>query len=89
MVAETVRRFGRLDIIYNNAGIGNAKPVHEMTEEEWDRVVDVDLKGVFLGSKYALLEMMRHGGVDPEYRFGGWVSKVCATWRTTAPPRRG
>lgn len=63
MVAETVRRLGRLDIIYNNAGIGNAKPVHEMTEEEWDRVVDVDLKGVFLGSKYALPELMKHGGV--------------------------
>jgi len=63
MVVETVRRFGRLDIIYNNAGIGNAKPVHEMTEEEWDLVVDVDLKGVFLGSKYALPELMKHGGV--------------------------
>ena len=45
MVAETVRRFGRLDIIYNNAGIGNAKPVHEMTEEEWLDVMRERLKG--------------------------------------------
>jgi len=63
MVAETIRRFGRLDILYNNAGIGNAKALHQMTEEEWDRVVDVDLKGVFLGSKYALPELMKRGGV--------------------------
>jgi NAD(P)-dependent dehydrogenase (short-subunit alcohol dehydrogenase family) len=34
MVAETVRHFGRLDIIYNNAGIGFARPLHQMTEEE-------------------------------------------------------
>jgi len=63
MVVETVKHFGRLDILYNNAGIGFARPLHMMTEEEWDRVVDVDLKGVFLGCKYALPELMKHGGV--------------------------
>jgi NAD(P)-dependent dehydrogenase (short-subunit alcohol dehydrogenase family) len=63
MVAETLQRFGRLDILYNNAGIGFARPLHQMTEDEWDRVVDVDLKGVFLGCKYALPELMKHGGV--------------------------
>jgi meso-butanediol dehydrogenase / (S,S)-butanediol dehydrogenase / diacetyl reductase len=63
MVADTVKHFGRLDILYNNAGIGFARPLHKMTEDEWDRVVDVDLKGVFLGSKYALPELMKHGGV--------------------------
>ena len=63
MVDETVRRFGRLDILYNNAGIGEAKLLHLMTEEEWDRTIDIDLKGVFLGSKYALPELMKHGGV--------------------------
>ena len=63
MVAETVRHFGRLDILYNNAGIGFARPLHKMTEDEWDRVIDVDLKGVFLGCKYALPELMTHGGV--------------------------
>lgn len=63
MVAATVRHFGRLDILYNNAGIGFARPLHKMTEDEWDRVVDVDLKGVFLGCKYALPELMKRGGV--------------------------
>ena len=51
MVAQTIQHFGRLDILYNNAGIGFARPLHQMTEEEWDQVVDVDLKGVFLGCK--------------------------------------
>ena|ERR1700757_3080324 len=86
MVAETVRRFGRLDIIYNNAGIGNAKPVHEMTEEEWDRVVDVDLKGVFLGSKYALPELMNMAA-SSSAPLRWLASKAYGIWRTTAPPR--
>jgi NAD(P)-dependent dehydrogenase (short-subunit alcohol dehydrogenase family) len=63
MVAETVKHFGRLDIIYNNAGIGFARPLHQMSEEEWDRVVDVDLKGVFLGCKYAIPELLKTRGV--------------------------
>jgi NAD(P)-dependent dehydrogenase (short-subunit alcohol dehydrogenase family) len=63
MVSETVRQFGRLDILYNNAGIGEAKLLHLMSEEEWDRTLDIDLKGVFLGSKYALPELMKKGGV--------------------------
>ncbi len=63
MVAETVKRFGRLDVIYNNAGIFFPAQVHSMTEEEWDRMLSINLKGVFLGCKYALAEMMKHGGV--------------------------
>jgi meso-butanediol dehydrogenase / (S,S)-butanediol dehydrogenase / diacetyl reductase len=63
MVAEAVRRYGRLDIIYNNAGIFFPAQVHSMTEEEWDRMLSINLKGVFLGCKYALAELMQHGGV--------------------------
>ena len=61
--SETLSRWGRLDIIYNNAGIGPVNLVHTMPEEEWDRVLDINLKGVFLGCKYALPELMKHGGV--------------------------
>jgi NAD(P)-dependent dehydrogenase (short-subunit alcohol dehydrogenase family) len=63
MVAETVQRFGRLDILYNNAGIGFARRTHLLSEEEWDRTINIDLKGVFLGCKYALPELMKQGGV--------------------------
>ncbi len=51
MVEQTVARYGRLDVLFNNAGVAQGVELTEMTEEEWDRVVDIDLKGVFLGSK--------------------------------------
>jgi SDR family mycofactocin-dependent oxidoreductase len=46
-VDEGVNRFGRLDIVCANAGVANFAPVLEMTEEQWDRVVDIDLTGVW------------------------------------------
>lgn len=63
MVKATVNRFGRLDILYNNAGIiGDVLPTADLPVEAWDRVVDIDLKGVFLGSKYAIPVMLKQGG---------------------------
>jgi len=51
MVNLTMEKFGRIDILVNNAGILIIKPIVEFEEEEWDRVIDVDLKGVFLCSR--------------------------------------
>jgi meso-butanediol dehydrogenase / (S,S)-butanediol dehydrogenase / diacetyl reductase len=62
MVNETIRAFGRLDILFNNAGVYVPKNVVNTTEEEWDWVVDVCLKGVFLGCKYAIPQMEKQGG---------------------------
>lgn len=55
--------FGRLDILVNNAGIsGVNKPTHEITEEEWDRVQAINVKGVFFGVKHAVPHLKRAGG---------------------------
>ncbi|MBM4761082.1 SDR family NAD(P)-dependent oxidoreductase [Bacillus sp. B15-48] len=62
LVAKTVQHFGRLDIIYNNAGIGIQKPTHEMTAKEYKRVIEINQDGVFYGSKYAIREMLKTGG---------------------------
>ncbi|MGI8424823.1 MAG: SDR family NAD(P)-dependent oxidoreductase [Chloroflexota bacterium] len=61
MVERTIGRFGRLDVLCNNAGIGVAAVCHETTEEDWDRVMAVDLKGVYLGCKYAIPHMLESG----------------------------
>jgi len=63
-VRAAVDAFGSLDILVNNAGIYPISPVLEITEEAWDRVLDVNLKGVLLYSQIAAREMIRagHGG---------------------------
>ena len=61
MVEETVKNFGKLDILFNNAGISIHKSIQETTEEDWDLVHDTNLKGVFLGCKYAVPQMLKQG----------------------------
>ncbi len=59
LVKQTVDRFGRLDILLNNAGIpGTNNPAHEVAIEDWDRVIAVNLRGPFLCAKYALPYLM-------------------------------
>ena len=63
IVRQTVEKYGKLDILCNNAGIlGRVASVGEAAEENWDRVIAVNLKSVFLCSKYAVGEMMKGGG---------------------------
>ena len=61
-VAETVNRFGKLDILVNNAGVVSRLPLEDLNVDEWDRVMDINSKGVFLGTKAAIPEMRRSGG---------------------------
>ena len=61
-VAATIARFGKLDVLVNNAGINRTQGIEETTVEEWDLVMDINAKGVFLGTKNAIPEMRKAGG---------------------------
>ena len=64
MIRQTVEKFGRLDIAVSNAGIEIQKPFLEVTDEEWDKVISVNLYGAFLVSQIAARQMVKqgHGG---------------------------
>lgn len=63
MVAAAVERFGRLDYAVNNAGIGGAAALTaEYTLDDWRRVIDINLTGVWLGMRYQIPAMLQHGG---------------------------
>ncbi len=62
IVEETVRKFGALDILVNNAGIVLPGRIDNTEEDQWDRTMQINLKGVYLVSKYAVLQMKKQGG---------------------------
>ena len=62
MFQQAIAAFGHLDLLVNNAGVQTWKPLLEVTEEEWDLVVDTNLKGCFLCTQQAALYMKDHGG---------------------------
>jgi NAD(P)-dependent dehydrogenase (short-subunit alcohol dehydrogenase family) len=61
-IARTIQTFGRLDVLVNNAATSRGKPVTELTREEWDRVIAVNLTGPFLCAKHAAPHLRRQGG---------------------------
>jgi len=71
-VEATFERLGRLDILFNNAGIIRRADVVETTEAEWERVMDVNVKSIFLMSKYAVPVMARAGGGTIINTSSGW-----------------
>ena len=62
MFEQVIHAFGRLDLLVNNAGVQTWKPLLDVTEEEWDLVVDTNLKGCFLCTQQAARYMKDHGG---------------------------
>ena len=61
-IAGTVSQFGKLDVLVNNAGIFPPKPIEETSVELWDRIMDINGKGVFLGTRFVIPEMRKAGG---------------------------
>ncbi|MED1470401.1 glucose 1-dehydrogenase [Bacillus salipaludis] len=62
MIELAVSEFGKIDILYNNAGIGSLSPSAELPFEEWRKVLSVNLDGVFLAAKHAIKAMQKNGG---------------------------
>jgi len=71
-VEETLRAFGAIDVLFNNAGVFVPHTVPDCPEEEWDLTVDVNLKGTFLMCKYALPSMIARGGGVIINNSSGW-----------------
>jgi glucose 1-dehydrogenase len=62
LIEGAVKQFGRIDVLVNNAGIsGESKKIYELTEKDWDEVIDINLKGAFLCTREAVKNMMKNG----------------------------
>jgi NAD(P)-dependent dehydrogenase (short-subunit alcohol dehydrogenase family) len=61
LIRRTIETHGRIDILVNNAGVNFVKPFEEVEPEDWDRVVNTDLRGTYLCSRLAILEMLKSG----------------------------
>ena len=71
-VERTLERFGKIDVLFNNAGVFHPKTIPDCTEEEWDETIDSSLKGAFLMSKYALPSMIERGSGSIIHTSSGW-----------------
>jgi NAD(P)-dependent dehydrogenase (short-subunit alcohol dehydrogenase family) len=71
-VEQTLERFSKIDILFNNAGVFHPNTVPDCTEDEWDDTIDSSLKGAFLMSKYALPSMIERGKGSIIHTSSGW-----------------
>jgi NAD(P)-dependent dehydrogenase (short-subunit alcohol dehydrogenase family) len=62
MFAAAVEAFGKVDAVLNVAGVAGAQPLAEVTMDEYDRIMDIDLRGVLLGTKHGIRTMLQSGG---------------------------
>lgn len=74
-IEEVEKTYNRLDILFNNAGVTVRKKITDLTENEWDSVIDVGLKGTFLMSKHAIPLMKKTGGGSIINCGSGWGLK--------------
>ncbi len=80
-VAKAVDTFGKLDILVNNAAIYSRVPIEHASEEEWDSIIDINLKGVFLGTKHSIAAMREAGS--------GSIINISSTAGLVGSPRGG
>lgn len=80
VVDKVVEKFGRLDIMVNNAGISMAHPSEDLSPEDWTRAVETDLFGVFYGCQSAGRQMMKQGG--------GCIVNITSAYGIVAAPMR-
>ncbi len=71
-VDQTLERFGKIDVLFNNAGVFHPKSIPDCTDEEWDETIDSSLKGAFLMSKYVLPSMIERGSGSIIHTSSGW-----------------
>jgi len=81
-VAETVAHFGRVDILVHGAGVGVHKEIVDLSDDEWDLQIDVQLRGAFLLSRAAANQMIRQGE-------GGRIILIGSTSGNNARPKSG
>lgn len=76
MVKRTLEEWGRIDILVNNAGINRTAPVHEMSDEDWDTVININLKGTFYCTRAVLPTMMKqnYGRIVSISSTAAWVT---------------
>jgi NAD(P)-dependent dehydrogenase (short-subunit alcohol dehydrogenase family) len=87
MVKAVVERFGRIDILVNNVAVSDNKSIFEITEADWDRVMNVTLKSQFLASKQVAHQMVAQGGGGTIVNVGstsGWQGRTRAIAYSTA-----
>lgn len=75
-VNETVKEFGSLDVAVNNAGIVDASPIHEKSIDEWQKVININLNGVFYGMKYQITQMRKQKSGGAVVNIGSIMSQV-------------
>ena len=71
-VERTLERFGKIDILFNNAGVFHPRTIPDCSEEEWDETIESSLKGAFLMSKYTLPSMIERGSGSIIHTSSGW-----------------
>ncbi|KIW33340.1 uncharacterized protein PV07_00197 [Cladophialophora immunda] len=85
LIQSSVDTFGRLDIMVNNAGIADEAydpvPIYQATEERFDRTFQVNARGVFLGSKFAGIQMMKQSQI--QHRDRGWILNIASALAVT------